>query len=42
MKLNKSCLNEHLAGVNYPRYDVLKVWQETKENPVWLLLDMMF
>ena len=36
MKLNKSCLNEHLAGVNYPRYDVLKVWQETKENPVWL------
>ena len=36
MDLNKECLKEHLAGVNYPSYDVAKVWQDTKANPVWL------
>lgn len=36
MKLTKECLKNHIEGVNYPLYDALKVWQETKENPVWL------
>lgn len=36
MKLTKECLNAPIKGINYPAYDVAKVWQDTKENPIWL------
>lgn len=36
MKLTKECLKNQVVGVNYPTYDVEKVWKETKENPTWL------
>ena len=36
MELNKECLKKQIEGVNYPKYDVLKVVEETKKNPIWL------
>ena len=36
MELTKECLKSKIKGVNYPNYDVLEVWQNTRKNPVWL------
>ena len=36
MKLDRNCLKNKVSGVNYPLYDVEKVWKDTKENPIWL------
>ena len=36
MELNKECLKKQIDGVNYPKYDVCKVIEETKKNPIWL------
>lgn len=36
MKLTKDCLKQPISGVKYPKYDVSKVWANTKEDPIWL------